>query len=193
MKRIALFLLVVCAAGCGGEEPLTAQRAEQIIRGQIFLTEPVYAEVPQRVTWSEAAPKDAFDELSIRTLENLRDAGLVTLETESSEEGHSLVATPTAKGFSVLGKVPSARGPALRGRIAEKVFDRVSGFVRHPRQIDVGRAEIIWHYENPTPLYPLFETKREKALNAPFASIVSIHRNHGAWEVTTMVKKTGTE
>jgi hypothetical protein len=31
----------------------------------------------------------------------------------------------------------------------------------------------VWHYANPTPLYPLFETRMDKPLEQQFASHVS--------------------
>ncbi|HMC22152.1 MAG TPA: hypothetical protein VKL19_09920 [Thermoanaerobaculia bacterium] len=40
-----LFLL----AACQPREPLTAAKAEQILRAYMFQREPVYAEVPQKV------------------------------------------------------------------------------------------------------------------------------------------------
>src|SRR5476649_33746 len=69
------FLLFTCAR----KEPLTAEKANEIIKAYMFKREPIYAEVPQRVWWSPTSPKDDFDEKSLRTLENLRRAGLVTL------------------------------------------------------------------------------------------------------------------
>src|SRR5437763_16521953 len=45
--RLAIAILVALAA-CQRKEPLTAQKAAEIIRGYQFAKEPVYAEVPQR-------------------------------------------------------------------------------------------------------------------------------------------------
>jgi len=63
----ALALLTLVA--CQPREPLTAAKADQILKGYQFHREPVYASVPQRVWWDAQHPKDQFDELSVRTAE----------------------------------------------------------------------------------------------------------------------------
>ncbi|MDX1583812.1 MAG: hypothetical protein R3338_09460 [Thermoanaerobaculia bacterium] len=185
-----LLLLILTLLGCGEEPALDESRAESIIRSRLFERQPVYAEVPMTVRWSPDSPKDEFDVLSLATLEKLEEAGLVTTETSHPEEGGTVVsAETTERGVRELGTVPSPRGPALRGRIAEKVIDRIQSFERHPERPLVGRAEVVWHYENPTDLYPLFETRRDKPLGTPFKSIVSLSRTDRGWIVETTVPK----
>ncbi|MFP5248037.1 MAG: hypothetical protein ACLGH0_15190, partial [Thermoanaerobaculia bacterium] len=81
-KWILLGALLVVA--CAKEEPLTAEKAQEIIRDGSFRREPVYAEVPQKVWWTPRAPKDEYDEKAVRTLRNLERAGLLTV-TETVE------------------------------------------------------------------------------------------------------------
>ena len=190
-QRLSLVLLISLGlvSGCREPEPLTQELAERLILAQVFDTEPVYAEVPQRVAWSPDSPKDEFDELSVRTLRNLESAGLVTLVVDQSDDSATFTATVTPEGFKRLGTVPSARGPALRGLIAEKKVDGVQNFVRHPNDPAVGRAEVLFHYETPSDLYDLFETKIAKPLGQPFVSVVSIFRDEGAWQVRVLVDK----
>ena len=52
-------------------EPLTAQKAEQILSSFLVTREPVYAEVPQKVWWNDRNPKDDYDEFE----EELRREG----------------------------------------------------------------------------------------------------------------------
>jgi hypothetical protein len=183
-------ILLILFAGCERREPLTAARAEQIIRGLMFAVEPVYAEVPQKVWFGPTAPKDDYDEKSIRTLANLEKAGLITVQ--QSTEGANTVyqAKVTKKGFNILGTMPSLRGPVYRGRICEKHLDAVRNFVPHPADPTIGSAEVVWHYEKPTPLYAMYETKINKPLNHPFASVVSLRWSKGAWRMQTVVGKT---
>ncbi len=56
---------------CQKPEPLTMQKAQQIVSAHQFKAEPIYAEVPQRVWWGPKSPKDEFDEKAVRTLRNL--------------------------------------------------------------------------------------------------------------------------
>jgi len=192
MKRILTVLLVALVAGigCSRERTLTAERAKRIILGQTFEVEPAYAEVPMTVTWSEQSPKDEFDELSLETLANLEREGYVTVERETAPDGSGKwTAEVTRKGFPILGDVPSARGPAFRAQIAVRHIDGVRNFVPHPDDPTVGRAELVWHYEKPTPLYDLFETKIDKPLDTQFVSVVSIHWEDGAWRTRTLVGK----
>lgn len=187
---LTVLFVVILAVSCSRDRTLTADRAKRIILGQAFETEPVYAEVPIRVTWSPAEPKDDFDELSLQTLTKLEKAGFVTVKRTSRPDGSGeWVAAVTKKGFNILGDVPSARGPALRGRIAEKHIDGVRNFVRHPDDPSIGSAELIWHYEKPTPLYGLFDTKIDKPIGTGFASVISIFFKDGTWQVRTLVAK----
>ena len=187
--RVVILLAAVPLLGCRAPEPLTQELAERLILAQVFEAEPVYAEVPQRVSWNPESPKDEFDERSVRTLRNLERAGLVTLVVEESRDSATYVATVTSDGFDRLGTVPSARGPAFRGMIAEKKIDGVQNFVRHPTETDVGRAEVLFHYGKPTDLYEMFDTKIDKPLDQPFVSVVSIFRDEGAWRVRVLVSK----
>lgn len=194
-RHLSIFLLTTVAMlACTEEPPLDSARAESIIRSRMFERQPAYAEVPKVVKWSPGSPKDEFDELSLETLTNLQEAGLVTVEETTGEDQTTLVtAETTPLGFRELGTVPSARGPALRGRIAEKVVDSIQNFERHPERPLVGRAEVIWHYENPTDLYPLFETKQDKPLDVPFKSIVSLSYGDRGWTVELIVPKVRVE
>lgn len=177
-------------AACSKREPLTAEKAQKIISSYAFKREPVYAEVPQKVWWSPQAPKDAYDELALRTLRNLERAGLVTMtESNVSADSATYLAKVTQKGFPLLGTAPSHRGPVYRARIAEKRYDGLRNFVRHPSEPTVGHAELVWHYDNPTPLYPLFETKIDKPLKKPFVSHVSFWWEDHVWKFNVNVRK----
>jgi hypothetical protein len=174
---------------CQKPEPLTAEKAEATLRAFMFNREPVYAEVPQRVWWNARSPKDDFDEKSLRTLHNLQNAGLVTVTDTSSGDTTSFTAKVTAKGFPVLGTAPSFRGPVYRGLICFKKYDGLRNFQRHPTQPTVGHAELVWHYDEPTPLYPLFETKINKPLNKPFVSLVAFYYKDHQWRFDVTVRK----
>jgi hypothetical protein len=189
LLSIAAFAFALLPLSCREAPPLDATSAERIIRSRIFEREPVYAEVPMRIRWGPAYPMDEFDERSLSTLEKLQSAGLITLSREE-EDGMSLVtATTTRRGFRELGTVPSARGPALRGRIAEKVVEEIRNFETHPSQPRVGRAEIVWRYQSPTELYELFDTKQDKPIDEPFVSVVSITHGERGWSVETIVPR----
>jgi len=187
--RLAIAILVALAA-CQRKEPLTAQKASEIIRGYQFAKEPIYAEVPQRVWWSDKAPQDDYDVKSLRTLRNLESAGLVTVIELHDRDTTAFTAKVTPKGFSILGTAPSARGPCFRATICYKHYDGLRNFERHPTDPTVGHAELVWHYENPTPLYPLFETKINKPLNKPFASYISFYYKDFQWRFDVVVRKT---
>lgn len=189
MKRLAI-LLVLLGAACGDPEPLTAEKAQQIVRAWSFKREPIYAEVPQKVWWTPKAPKDAYDELAVRTLRNLERAGLVTVTEQVSGDSATYIAKVTKKGFPILGTAPSHRGPVYRAKIAEKVYDGLRNFQRHPTQPTVGHGELVWHYDNATWLYPLFETKIDKPLHKPFASHVSFWYDDHQWKFEVNVRKT---
>jgi hypothetical protein len=198
MRRIGrsiLGLLIVAAAlACAKREPLTAEKAEEIIRGGSFKSEPVYAEVPQKVWWSPKAPQDEYDARALRTLRNLERAGLVTVtESDVTPSSATYVAKVTRKGFPLLGTAPSARGPVYRGLICHKRYDGLRNFVRHPNEPTVGHAELVWRYADPTWLYPLFETRIDKPLDTPFVSHISFWFDEGQWKFAMNVKKARTE
>ena len=189
MAAVTTALLLLFA--CDKKEPLTAQKAQEIISKYQFAAEPVYAEVPQRVWWSPASPKDDYDGKALRTLRNLEAAGYITVEQSHGLDGTtSYTGKVTQKGFPVLGTTPSARGPAFRGKIAEKHYDGLRDFVRHPTEETTGHAELVWHYTNPTSLYPLFETKINKPLDKPFASLVAFYYQDHEWKFDVTVRKT---
>jgi hypothetical protein len=176
---------------CQAREPLTAAKAEQILRAFMFQREPVYAEVPQKVWWNARSPKDDFDEKSLRTFRNLENAGYITVAESHTPDGTTAyVGKVTPKGFRLIGTSPSLRGPAFRGMICYKKYEGIRNFERHPSEPTVGRAELIWHYDDPTALYPLFETKMNKPLNKPFASLVSFYYKDHQWKFDVMVRKT---
>src|SRR5713226_4575430 len=107
----AAFALLLLALACQKREPLTAAKAEQILREVRFTAEPIYAEVPQKVSWNPRFPKDEFDERSLRTFDNLQKVGLITVTGGATPEGAEYTAHVTQKGFPILGTAPSARGP----------------------------------------------------------------------------------
>ncbi len=190
MRRALVALLLAALAGCRAPAELTEAEAREILAEEMFEVEPVYAEVPQAVRWSPSSPRDAYDENAVRTLRNLERAGLVALTESGSPEGdYALVANPTPAGFPLLGTVPSARGPAFRMRICEKRVDGMRDFIRHPSDPTIARAEVLWHYENPTRYYDMFETKIDKPLGKPFASLVSFRWEKGAWRFGVVAVK----
>lgn len=180
-------------AGCGDAKPLTAEKAQEIIGDLSIRRIPIYAEVPQKVWWSPKAPKDAYDEKALRTLRNLERAGLVTLTETLTADSAEYVAKVTQKGFPLLGTAPSYRGPVYRGKICEQRYDGLRHFVRHPNEPTVGNGELVWHYEKPTWLYPLFETKINKPLNHAFASHVSFWHEDHQWKYSVTVRKADAE
>jgi len=190
-RLIVALLLLLCA--CQKREPLTAAKAEEILRGYMFNVEPVYAEVPQKVWWNARAPVDDFDQKSLRTLENLQKAGYLTVTGGPTADGAEYIAKATPKGFPILGTAPSFRGPVYRGMIAHKKYDGIRNFQRHPTEPTTGHAELVWHYAEPTPLYPLFETKINKPLNKPFVSLVSFYYKDYQWRFDVTVRKTEAE
>ena len=183
-------LSALCALGCGKPEALTAEKAQQIIREASYKQEPVYAEVPQKVWWTPKAPKDDYDEKALRTLRNLEREGLITITATESPDSATYIAKVTKKGFPILGTAPSYRGPVYRALIAVKRYDGIRNFVRHPTDPNIGHAELIWHYDNPTPYYALFETKIDKPLNKPFASHVSFWYEKHRYRFDVNVRKT---
>ncbi len=190
-QAILALAIVALALSCARREPLTAAKAQEIISRYQFAREPVYAEVPQRVWWNNANPKDDYDEKSLRTLDNLQRAGYLTVTRSTSADGTvSVVGHLTPKGFPILGTAPSARGPCFRALICAKKYDGLRDFVRHPTDPTKGHADLVWHYENPTPLYPLFETKINKPLGHPFASLISFYYKDYDWRFDVTVAKT---
>lgn len=175
---------------CDKPEALTAEKAQQIISESSYKQEPVYAEVPQKVWWTPKAPKDDYDEKALRTLRNLEREGLITITATETPDSATYLAKVTKKGFPILGTAPSYRGPVYRALIAVKRYDGIRNFVRHPTNPNVGHAELIWHYDNPTPYYALFETKIDKPINKPFASHVSFWYEKHRYRFDVNVKKT---
>ena len=192
MKASQAFALLLLLA-CQRREPLTAAKADQILRGFMFERQPVYAEVPQKVWWNARFPRDDYDDKSLRTFDNLVRAGYVTVTKSESDGTTAYLAKVTPKGFPILGTAPSLRGPVFRGMICYKKYDGVRNFQRHPSEPTVGHAELIWHYTDPTPLYAMFETKINKPLNTPFASLVSFYYKDHEWKFDVTVQKTEAE
>ncbi|HYH09121.1 MAG TPA: hypothetical protein VEK11_18880 [Thermoanaerobaculia bacterium] len=192
MRTSIVLLSALFLIACQKPQPLTAEKAQQVIGSWSFKREPVYAEVPQKVWWSPQAPKDDYDEKAVRTLRNLERAGLVTVTATEGVDSATYVAKVTQKGFPILGTAPSMRGPAFRAKICEKRYDGLRNFVRHPSEPTVGHAELVWHYENPTAYYELFETKIDKPLQKPFASHVSFWYEEHQWRFDVNVRKTST-
>jgi hypothetical protein len=188
-RRLPVIFVCLVTVFCARKEPLTAKKAEEIIGSYAFKKEPVYAEVPQRVWWSPTSPKDDYDVKALATMENLRRAGLVTLTDRQDGVISSKIAHVTDKGFHLLGTAPSYRGAVYRGQIAEKVYDGIRNFERHPTEPTTGHAELVWHYTNATWLYPLFETKMNKPLNKPFASLISFYWKDHQWKFDVTVRK----
>ena len=185
-----LLLTALLFAACARPDALTAEKAEEILLSTMFQREPVYAEVPQRVTYGPKSPKDDYDGKAVATLQNLERAGLITLAHSVAPDGtETWQGTTTKQGFQILGTMPSARGPVFRARIAEKRIDGVRNFVRHPSEPTTGSAEVVWHYDAPTPYYEMFETKINKPLQQPFVSLASIYWDKG-WRFHLTVKKT---
>ena len=184
-------LMLFGLIGCAKPDPLTEEFARSLVLARMAdRPAPVYAEVPVKVWWGPDYPKDEFDEKSIATLENLQKAGLLTY-THTTEPGGVEVyqAKVTKEGFPLLGTAPSHRGKVYRGLICYRITDSARNFIRHPSDPTVGRIEVVWHYGQPTPLYPLFETKIRKPLNEPFISVVSIHWDKSGWQTEMIVKK----
>jgi hypothetical protein len=187
---VLLLPSALCLLSCQAKEPLTAQKAQQIIASYQFSREPIYAEVPQRVWWSAKSPKDDYDEKALRTLRNLERGGFVTIAESHDGDTTSYLAKVTPKGFHLLGTAPSMRGPCYRATICFKRYDGLQHFVRHPNEPTVGHGDLVWHYESPTPMYDLFETKINKPLNKPFTSYVSFYYKDYQWKFDVTVRKT---
>ena len=190
IARGLVLLSVLTALGCSQPEPLTEEKAKEIVSAWMFKREPVYAEVPQRVWWTPRAPKDDYDEKALRTLRNLEREGLITVSEKVSGDSAEYIAKVTKKGFPILGTAPSHRGPVYRAQICEKVYDGIRNFVRHPSEPTVGAAELVWHYANPRALYPAFETKIDKPLDKPFVSHISFWFEKHQWKFEVTVRKT---
>lgn len=191
ISGLCALILMPGLSSCARRTPLTAEKAESILRSTGLRPVPIYAEVPQRVWWGPKAPRDDYDGKALQTLRNLEKAGLITVTGGESADGSAeYVGKITEKGFRILGTSPSHRGPAFRAQIATKVYDGVRNFQRHPNEETTGFAELVWHYDNPTPLYPLFETRINKPLKTPFVSQVSFYFKDHAWRFDVTVPKT---
>lgn len=190
MRRAFIALATLTLLACGTQPPLDEKLATELIRRNAIDHEPIYAEVPQRVWWGPDYPKDDYDDLAVRTLRNLERAGLLKVSHVVEKDGREIYqGKVTDKGFPIIGTVPSARGKAFRGKICVKKIESITNFLRHPTDPMVGSAEIIWHYESPTPLYELFETKIDKPLGKPFRSVASIWNEKGLWRVDLAIRK----
>ena len=189
LRVVAALALAALAFACPKPEPLTAQKAEEILRGYQFGNEPIYAEVPQRVWWSAKAPQDAYDVKALETLRNLERAGYLTITEKHDGDTTSYTGKVTPKGFPILGTAPSNRGPCFRATICYKKYDTLQNFQRHPSEPTTGHGDLVWHYERPTPMYDLFTTKIDKELNTRYASAVSFYWKDYAWHFDVMVRK----
>lgn len=190
VRKTFLLFGAALVLACGDPGPLTSEKATALIRARAPKIEPIYAEVPEKVWWTPQSPKDDYDELALRTLRNLERAGLVVVTEQVSGDSATYLAKVTQKGFPILGTAPSYRGRALRAKICEKIYDGLQNFVRHPTDPHVGHGELVWHYDNPTFLYPMFETKINKPLKKPFASHVSFWYEEHQWRFSMNVAKT---
>ncbi len=189
-RLVLLVVALLPVAGCVKPTPLNAVKAEAIIRSQMFSTEPVYAEVPQKVWYGPKAPKDDYDGKAVSTLRKLEARGLVTVTEVNTPDGMTTFqAKATRAGFNVLGTMPSARGAVYRARICTKRLDGVKNFQPHPNDPLIGRADVVWHYDEPTPHYEAFDTKINKPLNKPFLSLASFYWNKGSWKFNIIVRK----
>src|SRR5881227_2234821 len=81
------WVCLLLTLACDRAEPLTEAKAREVLQRFTVAKVPVYAEVPQRVWWSARAPKDDFDEKSLRTFNNLRNAGLIATKPFSTPDG----------------------------------------------------------------------------------------------------------
>jgi len=189
-----LIAVLLLALACDRAAPLTEAKAREVLERFTVQKVPVYAEVPQRVWWSAKAPKDDFDEKSLRTFDNLVRAGLITTKPFTTPDGKTgVVAEVTQKGFPILGTAPSARGPCFRATICFKFTDGMRNFQRHPTDPTIGHAELIWHYDEPTGLYPLMETKINKPLKKEFESLVAFYYKDHAWHFRSEERRVGKE
>jgi hypothetical protein len=185
-----LIAIAVLAFACPRQEPLTAQKAEEILRAFQYASEPIYAEVPQRVWWSPKAPQDDYDVKALQTLRNLERTGYLTVtESHTADGTTSYTGKVTPKGFTLIGTAPSNRGPCFRATICFKKYDHLQNFERHPAEPTVGHGDLMWHYERPTPMYELFTTKIDKELNKPYSSAVSFYWKDHAWHFDVMIRK----
>jgi hypothetical protein len=189
LRGLIAFSLLLLAFGCPKAEPLTAQKAEEILRAYQSGNEPIYAEVPQRVWWSAKAPQDEYDVKALQTLRNLERAGYLTVTESHTADTMSYTGKVTQKGFTLIGIAPSKRGPCFRATICFKKYDGLRDFERHPGEPTVGHGNLVWHYERPTPMYELFTTKIDKELQKPYASAVSFYWKDYAWHFDVMVRK----
>src|SRR5437016_1824532 len=108
-------LLLLLALACDRAEPLTEQKAREVLQRFMAQKVPVYAQVPQRVWWSAAAPRDDFDEKSLRTFDNLQKAGLSATKPIQTADGKTGLRAAVAMIASVAsrGKNPVSTTPAF--------------------------------------------------------------------------------
>jgi hypothetical protein len=192
---LAILILAVTLPGCSKPEPLTAEKAKQIIGAWAFKHEPVYAEVPHAGLVERKQPEGRLRREVDAYAAQPRKAGLITMTGAENPDGSAeFRAKVTQKGFPILGTAPSYRGPVYRGKICEKVYDGLENFQRHPTETTTGAGELVWHYDNPTWLYPLFETKINKPLKTRFASHVSFYYKDHEWRFDVVtVPQNGSE
>ena len=114
LTTFCVLYFAFCILACERREPLTAEKAKQIIGRYQFVVEPVYAEVPQRVWWSPTAPKDDYDEKALRTLHNLERAGYLTVEEKHDGDIAAVIGRVTPKGTKpVTAKPPPFSIPGI--------------------------------------------------------------------------------
>lgn len=188
LPTLVLFALV--AGGCGPPERLTPEIAEEVVMATMLETEPAYAEVPSSVRWSPESPRDEFDQRSITTLDRLQSLGLVTLRRTGDSSSGAVEASQTEQGRRLLGVVPSARGPALRGRVASRKLQGIGAFTPHPTDPRSARVEVLWTYEDPTPLHGAFAPVADRTPGVAHATVLSIGWIEGAWRGKILIRKT---
>lgn len=182
--------LILVIFACREPERLTPGIAREVIDSTMLQTEPVYAEVPVTVRWSPEAPMDEFDRRSIETLERLERLGLVSVEAAGDETRGTVTATTAPEAARILGVVPSVRGPALRGRVAEKRRTGIGELTLHPSDPRTGRVEVIWHYESPTQLHAAFAPVSDRPIGVPQATVLTLSWIEGAWRGKVVVRRT---
>ena len=188
---VALAALVVMALfACSQPGRLTREIAAEVIRETMPETEPAYAEVPMAVRWSAASPLDEFDKRTLESLTRLERMGLVAIARSGDDVEGVVSATSTPAAARVLGTVPSARGPAFRGRVADKRLDGVGTFTPHPSDARAGRVEVLWRYTNPTVLHSAFAPVSDRPIDVPYATVLTMSWIDGAWRGRIVVRKT---
>jgi hypothetical protein len=136
------FASLVFLIACQQPEPLTAQKAEQILRGYMFAREPVYAEVPQKVWWNAKSPKDDYDEKALRTLRNPSPPDLTVTEAHSDNGTTAPRRQVTGQGFRVLGTTPACAAH-VSGLDRLQEIRRAPQFSAPSEEPTVGHAELV--------------------------------------------------